>query len=44
MKVKMFTDAAYVTDIVVATFDSVVDLTLKIKISVKGYPKVPSEG
>ena len=37
----MFTDAGNVTDIVIAGFDSVVDLTLKIKIGVKGHSKFP---
>ena len=36
----MFTDAGDVTDIVIAGFDSVVDLTLKVKIIVKGHPKM----
>ena len=35
----MFTDADDVTNIVIAGFDSVVDLTLKVKISVT--PKIP---
>ena len=37
----MFTDAGDVTDIVIAGFDSVVDLTLEVKISVKVHPKIP---
>ena len=37
----MFTDAGDVTDIVIAGFDSVVNLMLKDKISVKGHPKIP---
>ena len=34
-------EAGDVTDIVIAGFDSVVDLMLKAKISVKGHPKIP---
>ena len=30
-----------VRDIVIAGFDSVVDLTLEVKISVKVHPKIP---
>ena len=37
----MFTDAGNVTDIVFAGFDCVVNVTLKVKISVKGHPKIP---
>ena len=37
----MFTDVGDVTDIVIAGFDSVVDLMLKVKISVIGHPKIP---
>ena len=36
----MFTTAGDITDIVIAGFDSVVDLTLKVKISFKGHPKI----
>ena len=37
----MFTDVGDVTDIVIAGFDSVVDLTPEVKISIKGHPKIP---
>ena len=35
---------ADITDLVVAVFDGGVDVTMKIKVSVKGYPKVPCMG
>ena len=34
-------DAGDVTDIVIAGFDTVVDLMLKVKICVKGRSKIP---
>ena len=36
----MFADSGDVTDIVVAGFECAVNVTLKVKISVKGYSKI----
>ena len=38
----MFADAGDVTDRVVAGFDCAFNVTLKVKISVKGHPKILS--
>ena len=36
----MFADEDDVTDIVVAGFDCAVNVTLKVKISIRGYPDI----
>ena len=36
----MFADAGNVKDIVVTGFDCAVNVTLEVKISVKGHPKI----